>query len=54
MKVPALPFTMERPIDWVGFAPRTAVIGIQVPEMAKHPPVTFTPFTCVVVAAPPK
>ena len=54
MKVPALPFTMERPIDCDGFAGETAVFGIQVPETAKHPAVMFTPLTAVVVPAPPK
>ena len=54
MKVPALPFTMERPIDCVGFAPKTPVLGIQVPETAKHPAARFTPFAAEVVPAPPK
>ena len=52
MKVPALPFTMERPIDWVGFPPKTPVFGIQVPETAKHPAARFTPLAKVEVPPP--
>ena len=52
MKVPALPFTMERPIDCVGFAGETAVVGIQVPLMAKHPAPRFTPLAKVEVPPP--
>ena len=43
---------MERPIDWVGFAPRTAVLGIQMPETAKHPAPRFTPLAKVEVPPP--
>ena len=54
MKVPALPFTTARPMVAEGFAPTTAVEGMQVPERAKQPEVRFTPFAWVVVAEPAK